>query len=509
MKPILSSAQIRLADAYTIEHLPIASIDLMERAAAAATQAIVKRFKNISAIDIYCGKGNNGGDGLAIARLISERINCCINIYIIDNNGAASKDFTINLERLAGFKNVKINTVIDERDLIKSSAEAIIIDALLGTGLNKTASGIFSATIQHINQHLNQKVSIDIPSGMFADCSEMEYDLQNVVKADVTLSFQFYKECFLYQETAFFAGEIEVLDIGIIVPDLEEFRTKNYLMIKESLMGLLPNRQRFSHKGNYGHAVIFAGSTGKTGAVVLAAKACSRAGAGLLTVHTIASAGTALNITLPSAMTSIDADEKMITSCILPFNYTAIAIGPGIGEEQSTSEALKQLIQQTKVPLIIDADAINILAENQTWLSFIPTGCIFTPHPKEFERLVGKWTNNIEKNELLKDFCAKYNCYVILKGAHTCICTPGGVFYFNTTGNPGMAKGGSGDVLTGILTGFYAQGLHALKVCLLAVYVHGLAGDIAKNKYGEVAMLPEDLTDQIGNGIEQMKSIEN
>ena len=502
MQKIFTTAQIRLCDSYTIANEPIASIELMERAA----KAIFNYLNDVIVTDcfeVYCGQGNNGGDGLAVARMLAS-VNKKEKVYIIKEKEKGSLDYDLNLEQLKKIKQVECIEIISKIDLIKPERDAIIIDALLGTGLKQMAKGLTKDAIDFLNEQKNEKIAIDIPSGLL--CDEPALEGSSIVKATVTLSFQFMKLAFLFPENYQYTGKIKLLDIGLSQQFIIEEKTKHYFTDQEGMGLLMPSRQHFAHKGNFGHALLLAGSNGKNGAALLAAKAGLKSGAGLLTVHSGNNLQNALNCYLPSAMFNADTHKDFISELPDLSRYTAVGIGCGIGNEVETSAVLKSLIQQCKVPLVIDADALNILAENKTWLSFLPPSSILTPHPKEFERLCGKWSNSFERLQLQKDFSSKYNCYVVFKGAYTCISTPLGNCYFNSTGNAGMAKGGSGDVLTGIITALLAQGIHQAEACILGVYVHGLAGDMAQQKLGQVSMLPEDLIDNLGEAFMQIQS---
>lgn len=274
----------------------------------------------------------------------------------------------------------------------------------------------------------------------------------------------------------------------------------NYLITKETVKDLLKVRNKFSNKGDYGHALLITGSYGKMGASVLASEACIRSGVGLLTVYTPKCGYNILQISVPEAMIDTSSSENFISGVIYGDKYDAIGIGPGIGTEKETQQALKLLIQNSSKPIIFDADALNILSENKTWLSFVPKNSILTPHAKEFERLFGAGENDLERYQLQKDSSIKYGTYIVLKGAHTSISTPTGSFYFNTTGNPGMATAGSGDVLTGIITGLKAQGYSSQEAAIIGVYLHGLAGDFAAARQGVEAMLAGDIVKDIGTG---------
>jgi NAD(P)H-hydrate epimerase len=474
----------------------------MERAA----KAIFNYLNDVIVTDcfeVYCGQGNNGGDGLAVARMLAS-VNKKVKVYIIKEKEKGSLDYDLNFEQLKKIKQVECIEIISKIDLINPERDVIIIDALLGTGLKQMAKGLTKDAIDFLNEQKNEKIAIDIPSGLL--CDEPALEGGSIVKATVTLSFQFMKLAFLFPENYQYTGKIKLLDIGLSQQFIIEEKTKHYFTDQEGMGLLMPSRQHFAHKGNFGHALLLAGSNGKNGAALLAAKAGLKSGAGLLTVHSGNNLQNALNCYLPSAMFNADTHKDFISELPDLSRYTAVGIGCGIGNEVETSAVLKLLIQQCKVPLVIDADALNILAENKTWLSFLPPSSILTPHPKEFERLCGKWSNSFERLQLQKDFSSKYNCYVVFKGAYTCISTPLGNCYFNSTGNAGMAKGGSGDVLTGIITALLAQGIHQAEACILGVYVHGLAGDMAQQKLGQVSMLPEDLIDNLGEAFMQIQS---
>ncbi len=502
MQKIFNTQQIRLCDEFTIANEPIASIDLMERAALAVVDYLTNAILT-DAFEIYCGQGNNGGDGLAIARLLAG-INKKVKVVIIKEKEKGSPDYELNFERLKHLSQIEwieINTVADFGD---ADAGAIIIDALLGTGLKHEAKGLIKEAIDFINTQKNDKIAIDVPSGLL--CDEPVNAESSVVKATATLSFQFMKLAYLFPENYTYTGKIKLLDIGLNEQIIESEKTKHYFTDQESVRFLMPTRMHFAHKGNFGHALLLAGSNGKYGAALLAAKACLKSGAGLLTVHSAYQLQNALNCFLPSAMFNADVNQNKITEIPELTSYTAIGAGCGIGNELNTKAALKLLIQQCKVPLVLDADALNILSENKTWLSFLPPVSVLTPHPKEFERLCGKWSNSFERLQMQKDFSLKYNCYIVFKGAYTCISTPLGNCYFNPTGNAGMAKGGSGDVLTGILTGLLAQGMNPAEACILGVYIHGLAGDLAMLSKGEMSMLPEDLVENIGQAFMKVQA---
>lgn len=493
---ILPVEKIREADAYTIANEPIASIDLMERAATKCFKWLKKRIDPQRPVRIFCGLGNNGGDGLVIARLMAQ-YHQQISVYILRFSDKSSEDFRVNLERLDGMDNVLLSELAEDSVMPEIQAGDVVIDAIFGSGLTKPVQGLPSRVIRQINDSQALIVSIDMPSGLFCD-KHTDIKAGAVVKADYTLTFQLPKLAFLFPENDNYAGEWIVLDIGLSEDYIRNAETSNYLLTREMAAGLIKPRTKFAHKGHFGHALLIAGGYGRMGAAVLAAEACLRSGVGLLHAHVPEKAVNVIQTAVPEAMITLDPDEECFSTLPNLGLYSAIATGPAIGFSDKTRKALKMLIQNSGVPLVLDADALTILGENKTWISFINRNSIFTPHPKEFERLVGKSRDDFHRNQLQREFCVKYGVYVILKGAHTCICGPDGVCYYNTTGNPGMATGGSGDVLTGLILGFMAQNYHPRAACLLGVYLHGLAGNLSAKKNGMEALIAGDIVKKIG-----------
>ncbi len=505
--------QIREADKYTIDKEPIVSIELMERAAMACVNWIVEKFDVQTEFKIICGTGNNGGDGLAIARLLIER-KYSVHVVVINHSDKRSPDFIANYDKLKS-KNtiIEIDSIASFKDkfqLVGTSSLSlgegraeVLIDAILGSGLNKPVDGLFADCIKFINQHSLTVISIDLPSGLF--CDELNSKTDGIINATYTLTFQFPKISFMFTENANYIGAFSVLNIGLHPDYIAITSTKNYFTTTNDIKLFLKKRSKIAHKGDFGHALLIAGSYGKMGAAVLSSKACMQSGVGLLTVYIPKCGYTILQTTIPEAMVDVDSEENYISDNIKIGNYNAIGIGPGIGTEKQTQNVLKLLIQNSSAPLVFDADAINILSENKTWLSFIPAKSIFTPHPKEFERLVGKSENSMERLQLQRDFSLKYKSYVVLKGAHTAISCPDGNVFFNSTGNPGMATGGSGDVLTGIITSLLAQGYTSQQACVLGVYLHGLAGDFAAHKKTEEGMIASDIIENLNEAFKFLR----
>ncbi len=493
---ILPIEKIREADAYTIEHEPIADIDLMERAATELFEWVMANADPGRRILIYCGTGNNGGDGLVLARLLAQHERE-VEAVLVRYSDRLSPSCMTNLSRAKKVAGLVLHEAATMKDVPSPLETDIVIDALFGSGLTRPVTGFPAEVVDLVNGSGAVIIAVDAPSGFFCDTTNTG-NAGAIVRADYTLTFQFPKYGFLFPENEPYVGHWEVLPIGLHPEFIRQVETKNHFLIQGDCRDLYRPRSKFSHKGSYGHGLLIAGSFGKMGAAVLAAKAGLKAGAGLITAHIPEKGNTILQTAVPAAMVSIDTDPVMFTRHPDPGPFSAIAVGPGIGARKETANALKLLIQNAGQPLILDADALNILGENRTWIPFIPKGSIFTPHPKEFERLVGHSVNHFERNDMQREFSVKHQAYVVLKGAHTCISTPDGSCYFNSTGNPGMATGGSGDVLTGILLGLKAQGYGSLATCLLGVYLHGLAGDIAAEKWGMDALTANNITHHLG-----------
>jgi hydroxyethylthiazole kinase-like uncharacterized protein yjeF len=502
---IFSTTQIREWDNFTIQQEPISSIDLMERASRTFVDWFMERFPNtLKPISIFCGQGNNGGDGLAIARILQEYF-YQVEIYICKIGNSSSPDFSENLKRLPSFQNIKIHQIEKNDDFPKVANQGILIDAIFGSGLNRSVEGYWGKFLTHLNQQNQTIVSVDIPSGVFADQPTEGISIH----ANFTFSFQAPKLAFLFPENENRVGEWDFKSINLHPDFLEKIATDFYFLERNYVQEFLKTRKKYAHKGTFGHALIIAGSYGKIGTAILATKAALRTGAGLVSIHAPKCAYEILQISTPEAMVSIDEQELYFSQIHDLEKYQAIGIGPGLGTELITEEALKVFLEKVNSPIVIDADALNLIAKNKTWLALIPANSILTPHPKEFERLFGKTKNNFERNDLQRFFSEKYNIYIVLKGAHTCISTPEGKCYFNSTGNPGMATGGSGDVLAGILTSLLSQGCNSLETSILGVFLHGLAGDVALGKTTSLeSLIASDLIENIGRAFNELRNLQ-
>ncbi len=501
---IFKTKLVKLIDEYTVEHEPILSIDLMERAASQVVDWLINRFNNNREFFVFSGPGNNGGDAMVVARLLTYT-NYKVNVYIVKFTDKSSDNFNINyrmLEELSEKENkLKINILKQDSELPIINSNNIIVDGIFGSGLSRPLAGFPAKVVNHINDSDATVVAVDIPSGLFGE-DNSNNNIQNIVKADFTLTFQFPKLSFLFPENDKYVGEWQVVDIGLDKNFIDETETNYFYLLKSDIK--LKSRKKFDHKGKYGHALLIAGSYEKTGAAILSSKACLRTGVGLLTVHVPQSAYEIMQTAVPEAMLMIDETEINYSKKEQLNKFNAIGIGPGIGKKKSMKIALKTVIENSDVPIVFDADAINILSENKEWLNNIPKNSIFTPHPKEFERLVGKSTNSFERNIMQINFAKKYNVYVVLKGANTAVACPDGKCYFNSTGNPGMATAGSGDVLTGIVLSLLAQGYSSKDAALIGVFIHGLAGDIAAHEMSEEALIASDIISCLGKAFKLM-----
>jgi ADP-dependent NAD(P)H-hydrate dehydratase / NAD(P)H-hydrate epimerase len=495
--------QIKQIDEYTIKNEPVASIDLMERAAGQLLRWYLPRFERSRRVLIFVGPGNNGGDGLALARLLaSSRYDTEVHYVVLTKE--TSKDWKINLQRLKSETDVPLNYMKGVDQFPSISSNDIIFDAIFGSGLTRPVEGLAGDVIKKINQVDATIISIDIPSGLFGeDNSINNYD--SIISADYTLSFQFPKVSFMFSENARYLGEWEVLPIGLSNKAIRNTLSPYTLLKNSDIASLLKKRNKFDHKGTFGHGLLVSGSEGKMGAAVLGAGAALRTGIGLITCHIPSCGVLIVQCTRPEAMVEPDRNEKLISGIGKTDSYSAVGIGPGLGTEPESQRALYEFLSACKKPVVIDADALNILSLNKGWLSLIPEGAILTPHPKEFERLSGKADNSFLRLNRQIEFSRDNKCIVVLKGAHTSVTTPDGKVYFNSTGNPGMATAGSGDVLTGILLSLLAQGYTPENAAVLGVYLHGLAGDLAAKESCYESIIASDIIKSLGKAFNKIR----
>ena len=490
---LLSANQFQQWDAYTISHEPISAIELMERASSICVEFIIKYLNKEKNIKIFCGKGNNGGDGLAIARLLVGR-GLKVAVYILESGKIGSNNFQTNLHRLQRFTK-EIYFIQSEEMFPVLHQNDMIIDALYGTGLNAALNELPKLLVDRINSFGAEIISIDLPSGLFLDRSSKN---NTIIKAKTTLTFQSLKLCFLAAENEAYFGNVQVLNIELQKDFLKHIETTYTLLEKEKITTLLRTRSAFSHKGKFGHACLIAGGPGKMGAAIISAKACMRSGVGMLTLAVPENEERSVYIGIPEAMV-INRDAVGVDWT----KYAAIGIGPGLGTDTSIKELILTVLKTFKNPIVLDADALNLIAVNQDLLKYIGPGSILTPHPKEFDRLFGSSENEFERWQKAIDMSKKYQLVILVKGHYTLIADKGYAI-FNSSGNAGLAKAGSGDTLTGVITALLSQGYTSGVAAILGVYLHGLAADLALEHQSVESLLATDVIDSIGKAFKKL-----
>lgn len=494
---IFTSAQIHELDQYTIEHEPISGIDLMERAAKALTHAIMEEWSTGTPIVVFAGPGNNGGDALAVARLMAEN-GYTVSVYLFNVHNHLSEECAANKQRLIDGKRAKDFTEITLNfDPPQLDANTLVIDGLFGSGLNKPLAGGFAAMVKYINQCPSKVVSIDIPSGLM--CEDNTFNIrQNIVRADLTLTLQQKKLAMLMADNQQYIGRLRVLDIRLSPNYIEQTDTSCRILEENDLRSLLRPRQDFVHKGTMGNALLIAGSYGMAGAAILASRACLRAGVGKVTTHTPKANYAIMQTAVPEAVLQMDHEETCFSEATDTDYFDALGIGPGLGMQESTSIAMITQLRSASCPIVVDADALNILASHRAWMQQLPKNIILTPHPTEFDRLSGTASNGCyERLHKAQELSEHLQAYILLKGHFSALCLPDGHVEFNPTGNSGMATAGSGDVLTGIITALLARGYSQADACRLGMYLHGLAGDLAVKELGKESLIASDLIDYL------------
>ncbi len=492
MIPIYSAAAFRQWDLYTLEKKGIPSVELMEKAAVIFVDWLLEHYARPCPVVLLCGTGNNGGDGLVIARLL-KGWGYSVQLYIIDFSGRRSEDFQYQLSKLP--RSIEPVVCHSPQDLPDPDPKVPVVEALFGTGLSRPLTDPHWVTlVDRINQWPNLVYSVDLPAGLLAD----QATLSACVEADFTLSFEAPKLAFFFPENARRLGNWTFRSIGLDSGFQEVQPPEYWLLDATSVSKKIKKRSKFDHKGVYGHALLIAGARGKMGAAVLAAKAALRTGLGLLTVHLPESGLSIVQTAVPEAMCSVDV-STVCFSQVPPLDpYQVIGIGSGIGQTPETMAAFRTLLSSTKRPMVLDADALNLLAADPSLWGQVPPNSLLTPHPGEFDRLFGPSETDFERMEKQVKAARQYQVFLLRKGAFTLIAAPDGRCWFNATGNPGMATAGSGDVLTGMLTSLLAQGYSPEDAALLGVYLHGLAGDLGASVLGQAALLAGDLVEQIG-----------
>jgi len=496
---LLTAAQIKQWDQFTIGHKPINPLQLMEHAAALCAQRIADIWQNDkqvwSRVEVFCGTGNNGGDGLVIARLLVKQ-KIPVRVFVVNTSKQCTNEFSVNLGRLKTEAKIGVININEEHALPELTNDSLIIDALLGIGLNKPVEGLMATVINHINQSKAKVIAIDVPSGLPADIHNLSWTNEGaIVHAWLTLTFQVPKTTLLLADTQNYVGKFELIFIGLMPAFLQNIHTNFYYTQQADIAQIIKPRLKFSHKGTYGHALLIAGSFGKIGAAILSAKATMRAGCGLLTTYLPKVGYTIMQTALPEAMVNTDDELYEIRTFPDTANYAAVGVGPGIGKHQQTQNAFINWLQQVKEPIVIDADGLNMIADYMHQYNDFkfPEDCVITPHPKEFDRLAGVSLSAAERLAKQLLFAQKHKIVVVLKGAHTSVAMPNGEVFFNSSGNALLATAGSGDVLTGIILSFLSQGYNTKQAAIVGVYVHGACADVIKNK-NKATLIASDIT---------------
>lgn len=489
MRYLPTGEWIQRADAHAIQEVGIPSMVLMERAALATVKAMEDEEISLNQTLVVCGSGNNGGDGFAVARLIKEK-GFHVEVAFVGKEGSMSEEcrLQMNIAKKCG---VSVGTILEWKEY------TVVVDAVLGVGLNRDATGALKEHIQHMNSIPGKKVALDIPSGV---CSATGRVLGAAFRADLTVSFCCEKlGCVLYPGCDY-VGKVVVEDIGISKILFENQLEICYTFDKKDLPGLLPKRKPDSHKGDYGRVLMVTGSKGMAGAAYLSAKGAYLSGAGLVQIYTPRENGIILQQLLPEAIvcTYTEYDEHILSGLL--DRADVVCVGCGLGRSNIASELVEGVIRLSGKPCVIDADGLNILAENPGFMKEGQGSVILTPHMKEMARLLDCSVAEIQKQPFKKvrDFTNQKGVICVLKDARTIVCQKGRQTFVNTAGNNAMAKAGSGDVLSGVITGLLAQGHKPYEGAVCGVYVHALGGDEAKAQKGSYSVLAEDLLAGIG-----------
>lgn len=504
---IFSSEKVREIDAYTIKNEPVQSIDLMERAARELFNCFVSHFKRTQAVTVFTGPGNNGGDGLALSRMLADD-GYRVKVFFVAFTSKTSSDWSVNKDRLLQQNKAEYSEIKDADDFPLVKHGDIIIDAIFGSGLSRPAEGLAAEVIAKINNSGAMVVSVDIPSGLFGEDNTAN-NMDSIVRADYTFTLQFPKLSFFFAENQHFVGKYHILPIGLHPAKISSTPTDYNLIDTSFVAGMLKNRNKFDHKGNFGHGLMIAGSCGKAGAAVLASHAALRTGIGLLTAHVPRPVAEVIHGSLPEAMVQCDQSDLMVTEVPEPGKYDALGIGPGIGTKPNTRKGLGELLEKYRGPMVIDADALNIIADDKALMDMLTGETVLTPHPGEFRRLTGSGEKAFGRLLQQQEFSKKHSCVIVLKGAHTSVSLPDGRVWFNSTGNPGMGTAGSGDVLTGMILALLSQGYKASEAAIAAVFIHGLAGDIAAENTGFESLIASDIIYNIGSSFKKVRELKN
>lgn len=477
----------------------------MERAAKAITHAITEEWTTHTPVVVFAGPGNNGGDALAVARLLINE-GYKVKTYLFNITNHLSDDCVLNRQRLLDGKHAKdLIEVTAKFDPPELTADMLVVDGLFGSGLNKPLAGGFASLVKYINQSPAKVVSIDVPSGLMSE--DNTYNVRaNIIHAYLTLTLHERKLSFLFGDAQQFIGKLKVLDIRLSPEYIQKTEAQYYVLEENDIRSRLLHRDDFAHKGNMGNALIVAGSYGMAGAAVLATRACLRSGVGKVTAITPRKNYDIMQIAVPEAVLQMDHEETAFTEAVDTDGFDALGIGPGLGRQETTAIAMIAQIRRAQCPIVADADALNILASHRAWMQQLPKGIIMTPHPKELDRLTGSPANaDYERLHRTCELAKSLQAYIILKGHNSALCLPNGNVFFNPTGNSGMATAGSGDVLTGIITALLARGYHQQNACMVGMYLHGLAGDLAAKELGKESLVASDIIDHLPQAFQYLE----
>lgn len=502
---IFTSEHIREIDKATCASQNLTSLDLMERAASTLCCEIVSRFNPSQRMVVFAGPGNNGGDALAVARMLYEQGYRQLEVFLFNVMGKLSQDCNEEKKLLREIEGIDFTEVTKDFQPPYLGEQDVVIDGIFGSGLKGHLQQGFLYLVRYINESGAYVISIDVPTGLSGEWNE-NISRRDMIHANLTLTFQFPRFSFFFEENQEIIGDWKLLDIGLDESKVKDLPVDYMLVEERNIRPLLKKRNEFSAKRDYGSALIFAGSIGMSGAAVMAAKGCMRSGAGLVTVHSARISLPIVQTTIPEALFEADRNDFFITDMEVHHNHQAVAVGPGIGVNEKTIDALENLLKNYKYPLILDADALNCLARRPHLISLLPAHSIITPHIGEFDRLFGDHSNNEERLRKAIDMSKYYNIIIVLKGHFTATVRPTGRVFFNSTGNPGMATAGSGDVLTGVIASFIAQGYRPEQAATIGVFVHGMAGDLASDQWGEAGMLATDIADYCAVAIKNIIS---
>lgn len=500
---IYNSEQIREIDKATCEAQGITSLELMERAASAVCCEIVSRFNPSQRIVIFAGPGNNGGDALAVARLLFEQGYRKVEVFLFNVMGKLSHDCNEEKEKLQSIEGIDFTEVVKDFQPPYLDKNDVVVDGLFGSGFKGQLQRGFLTLVNYINDSGAYVISIDVPTGLSGEWNE-NVSRRDMIHAKLTLTFQFPRLAFFFEENRDVLGEWRLLDIDLDERAMKDVGVDFKLVEEKNVRPFFKKRNDFTGKRDYGSALFFAGSVGMAGAAVLAAKGCLRSGVGLVTVHSSKVSMPIVQTCIPEAIFEPDRSEFYITDMSVHHNHQAVAVGPGLGVNEKTIDALEQLFKTHKNPIVVDADALNCISRRPHLLSLLPTHSILTPHIGEFDRLFGTHANSEERLKKAIDMARYYNIIIVLKGHYTATVRPTGRVYFNSTGNPGMATAGAGDVLTGVVSSFLAQGFRPEQAAFLGVFVHGLAGDLAAEKWGEYGVLASEIADNCALAIKKL-----